>query len=70
MKLHMPPYPTISAPSLVSTGGMPAVTNAGNNRIDQIDSPLDASAAEIPSKPNSVAVSKLSPNRRPNGYMC
>src|SRR5215469_1084541 len=49
---------------------MPAVNSAGNTRIDQIDRPFDASAAEMPSNPISVAVSKPSPNKSPSGYMC
>ncbi len=38
--------------------------------IDQIGNPFDASAAEMPSSPTSVAVSKPSPNRMPSGYIC
>jgi len=49
---------------------MPAVNNAGKTRIEQIGNPLDACAAEMPSKPISVAVSKPSANKNPSGYMC
>ena len=38
--------------------------------IDQIDIPLDALAAEIPSTPISVAVSNPRPNRKPTRYIC
>src|SRR5580700_3634516 len=69
--MNAQPYaPTISTPSLLSTSDIPAVNSAGNTRIDQTDKPLDASAAEIPSTPISVAVSKPSPNRDPSGYIC
>src|SRR5207302_8021548 len=55
--------------SVVSMRVMPAVNSEGNTRIDQIDNPLEASAAEMPKRPTSVVVSKPSPNRKPNGYM-
>jgi hypothetical protein len=57
-------------PSLVSANDMPAVNSAGNTRIDQIDNPVAASVAEIPSRPISVAVSKPRPNKNPSGYLC
>ena len=38
--------------------------------IDQGDSPWEASVAEMPSRPTSVAVSKPSPNSKPSGNMC
>ncbi len=55
---------------MVSISVMPAVNSAGNTRIDQIGSPLDACVAAMARRPISVAVSKPSPNRKPSGYMC
>src|ERR1017187_8189460 len=49
---------------------MPAANSIGNTRIDHSDSPLEASAAEMPSKPISVAVSNPRPNSMPSGYIC
>ena len=57
-------------PSVVSISDMPAVNNAGKTMIDQIGRPFEASAAAMPRRPISVAVSKPSPNRKPSGYMC
>jgi len=60
---------SMSMLSVVSTRHMPAVNSAGKTRIDQMERPLAAPAAEMPSSPTSVAVSKPRPNSRPSGYM-
>ena len=65
------PYaPSIRMLSVVSISDIPAANSTGNTRIETSDSPFDASAAEIPNSPISVAVSKPSPNSTPSGYMC
>jgi hypothetical protein len=65
------PYaPTISALSLLSTSDILAVNSAGNTRIEPIGNLSVASAAEMPSKPISLAVSKPSPNKSPSGHIC
>ncbi len=62
--------PGISTPSAVPTSDMPIANSAGNARIAPTEIPRAASAAEMPSRPTSVAVSKPSPNRKPIGRMC
>ena len=49
---------------------MPLAKSAGKIMIDHTDIPLEALAAEIPSTPISVAVSKPRPNRKPTRYIC
>jgi hypothetical protein len=49
---------------------MTNLNRAGNTIMDETGKPLDAWAAEIPSSPISVAVSKPRPNSIPSGYMC
>ena len=48
---------------------MPAEKTAGSTRIDQTGRPCAAPAAETPSSPTSVAVSKPSPNSSPTQYI-
>src|ERR1039458_3676923 len=69
--MNAQPYaPSIRMLSVVSINDMPAANSAGNTMIDHNDNPFDASAAEMPNSPISVAVSKPSPKSTPSGYMC
>src|ERR1700722_15263808 len=52
--------------SVVSIRHIPAANRIGNTRIIQNESPLEPSAAEIPSTPISVAVSNPRPTRMPS----
>src|SRR5262249_47211527 len=49
---------------------MPAANSAGNTMISHTGIPSPACVPEMPTRPISLAVSKLSPNKKPSGSMC